>query len=82
MPKFNQGDLVKVSKDAGSKPSNLYWASDYMDKYRGKHAIVNSYWYHWRGFYIYTLSIDNGTHYWVEDWLEKSFVKDDFILEE
>lgn len=82
MPKFNKGDLVKISSDAGSKPSPIYWASTYMSKYRGKYAIVTGHWYHWRGFYIYNLNIDRGNYYWVADWLEKSFVKDDFILEE
>lgn len=82
MPKFNKGDFVKISKDAGSKLSYIRWASPYMDKYRGKHAIVVDYWYHWRGFYVYTLNIDKCSYYWVEDWLEKSFAKDDFILEE
>lgn len=81
MPKFNKGDLVKISNDAGSKTSPIYWASEYMDKYRGKLAIVVGYYYHWRGFYVYTLNIDRGIHYWTADWLEKSFAKDDFILE-
>lgn len=82
MPSFNKGDFVKITNDAGSKPSPIYWASPDMDKYRGKYAIVVDYWYHWRGFYVYTLNIDRSSHYWVEDWLEKSFAKDDFILEE
>ena len=82
MPTFKKGDLVKVSNDAGSKHSPICWASWTMDKYKGKHAIVTGHWYHWKGFYVYNLNIDRGSHYWVEDWLEKSFAKDDFILEE
>lgn len=81
MPKFNKGDLVKISRDADSIKSLIYWASA-MDKYKGSHAIVIDYWYHWRGFYVYTLNIDRGNYYWAEEWLEKSFAKDDFILEE
>ena len=82
MPKFKKGDLVKISNDADSKVSPIFWVRDGMDKHKGKHAIVVDYWKHWRGFYVYILNIDNGRYYWDEVWLEKSFVKDDFILEE
>lgn len=82
MPKFHKGDLVKISNDADGKKSYIFWARGSMDKYKGSHAIVVDYWLHWRGFYVYTLNIDRGNYYWAEDWLEKSYAKDDFILEE
>lgn len=82
MPKFNKGDLVKIASDADSRVSPVWWVSGDMDKHKGKYAIVVDRWKHWRGIYVYTLNIDGCRYYWEESWLEKSFVKDDFILEE
>jgi hypothetical protein len=81
MPKFKVGDIVKIVGKKDTEVCYRYFSRE-MWKYVGKYAIVTYASRDWRGNYVYIVSADRGCYYWDESWLEETFTKNDFILEE